>query len=145
MKCDDMAELLSAYGDGQLEPQTMLEVAVHVAECSRCRNELAEIERSKAFLAGIPAQEMPQPVSSRIQAAINEAGEPSLGLQYLFGHFASARIRWAAVGAASAAVALLFLAANREEKTIPLNILLAEHVQSARTVEINRAAVVLNP
>ena len=44
--CDTVGPLLVDYSDGQLPEAESARVAAHLAECPRCRSELASLERS---------------------------------------------------------------------------------------------------
>jgi anti-sigma factor RsiW len=45
MKCHSVHKKLSAYQDGELEPQKQGEVSKHLLTCQSCREQFAELER----------------------------------------------------------------------------------------------------
>ena len=55
-RCEAIAEKLIDYDDGGLPPDEELEVAQHLAECERCRAELASLRRSLAAAKAVWAE-----------------------------------------------------------------------------------------
>ena len=58
MNCEDTAERLSAYLDGELEPQAAARLREHLAGCPQCGarlRDLGELDRALDALEGMPA------------------------------------------------------------------------------------------
>jgi len=60
IECNDIAPLLSAFHDGELTPQEMLEVARHTAGCSECDATLAAYRTMGTELRESPIVEPPE-------------------------------------------------------------------------------------
>lgn len=65
MTCPDDA--LDAYLDGELAPDEEAGVRAHLADCERCRDELAAIERVRALVRGLPDLDLPSVVVERVR------------------------------------------------------------------------------
>lgn len=56
-------ELLSAHLDGELTDHERRRVATHLAECERCRTELADLATARAAVRSLPVLELPVDVA----------------------------------------------------------------------------------
>jgi hypothetical protein len=61
-------DALSALVDGELDPDEDATVRSHVAECSRCAEELAAVRRSRRLVRLLPGVEVPDDVTARLLA-----------------------------------------------------------------------------
>jgi anti-sigma factor RsiW len=91
--CDTVSPLLVDYSDGRLPEAESARVAAHVAECLRCRSELASLERSLEL-----ARQLWEEAADRATLPVSEP-LPSRG--------GPGRIRTVAVAAACVAALLL--------------------------------------
>jgi len=57
MSCEEFGPMLTAYLDGELPPERRSGLEAHLAECDRCRRELAELTALKENLAMIKFRE----------------------------------------------------------------------------------------
>ncbi|SRR5579875_10092 len=72
--CSEIRPLLSAFGDGELEPPELLKVARHLAGCPDCEREAADFsalgeglrEAHEAILSAIPMAGFSEAVQARI-------------------------------------------------------------------------------
>ena len=73
--CEQVAEVLQAYLDGELGPQDAGLVAAHLEHCKRCRIEAATYEQ---VIAAIRRQRPPVPpeVNERLTALVDELLPP---------------------------------------------------------------------
>lgn len=55
--------LLSAYLDGELEPEERRQVEAHLAGCGRCRELLFDLRRVKSLVGELPLEAPPRPVT----------------------------------------------------------------------------------
>lgn len=62
-----VGHVLQAYHDGELDAAGAAEVTAHCEQCTDCRNELADLERTAALLASAPAPELPRTVWHRVK------------------------------------------------------------------------------
>jgi hypothetical protein len=75
MKCSEIEERLTAYLENFLpnEEKTMIEQ--HCARCSRCRDALKDLERTKNILENLHEVEPPAWLADRVMTRITEAEE----------------------------------------------------------------------
>ena len=97
-------DALSALVDGELDPADDAAVRAHVAECSRCAEELAAIRRSRRVVRLLPGVDVPDDITARLLAV--EA--PGAGHRR-FPAAVAQRRRLAATVALAASVAALAL------------------------------------
>jgi anti-sigma factor RsiW len=72
MKSEHVTELLDDYLQAGLSTESSREVQAHLAMCSRCRIELAELQALKRLLAGLPT---PAPRRGVFERMLNNAVE----------------------------------------------------------------------
>ncbi len=82
MKCREVNRLLVAYLDNEVTPSERALIQAHLAECERCREELAALlglrSRVSQFLKLQAAQATPSPQAwSRLQACLRKEARPS--------------------------------------------------------------------
>jgi hypothetical protein len=70
MRCEEIAEHLSANIDGMLDADTAEELAGHIAECETCRQELAELEETVALLGQLEPVSPAPGLAARVMARI---------------------------------------------------------------------------
>lgn len=68
----DSIKLLAAYSGGDLEPAEKSRVEGHLAECSACRAELADLQISLRLIRSTPELEPPPWLAVRIMARVRE-------------------------------------------------------------------------
>jgi anti-sigma factor RsiW len=70
MSSEHITELLDDYLQALLSPESLRQVQGHLAKCSRCRIELAELQALKRLLAGLPT---PAPRRGVLERMLNNA------------------------------------------------------------------------
>ncbi len=60
-ECESMRLLISAYMDGELSPEEEEQLHQHLAQCSQCRNLLADYQRLRNHLRFLPSSPEPPP------------------------------------------------------------------------------------
>jgi anti-sigma factor RsiW len=58
MNCDEFVELVTAYLDGSLDPDTERRFAEHLAECDGCHRYLGQIRATIEALGHLPAERL---------------------------------------------------------------------------------------
>lgn len=87
MKCEDLDILLSGYIDNELTQQDRQRVEVHLADCTRCRKTIQELEEVRRRAGGL---HIPEPTRKEI------AQMESNVMERLFRNFGwSITIAWA--------------------------------------------------
>jgi anti-sigma factor RsiW len=111
-----LGEQLSAYLDGELITMEMPAVNSHLATCSDCRRELADLDRARTAIRALPGIEPPAFLSPRIE---EKAYTPSpirrIGIRTAV-----------AVAAGVAAVSLAFAVAPRGDDSTPAAVSIVE-------------------
>jgi anti-sigma factor RsiW len=95
MKCSQVEKRLSAFQDGELDPQEKGRIKGHLESCSACRERYAEMERVWQELGGLK-EIVPEPgFYGQLVKKINESNRASspTGFRWLFQGFSSS---WAA-------------------------------------------------
>lgn len=69
MKCSDIKADLSAFLDGELKEDRVLEVQNHVSECSSCREMMELLVATKTAFGALPAEEVSSGFSRKFHAA----------------------------------------------------------------------------
>ena len=95
MKCNQVQDRLSAFQDGELNPQETKRVGEHLESCSACRERYAEMEKVWQALGGFQ-EILPEPeFYGKLVKKINESNETRLpfGFQWISQFFSSP---WAA-------------------------------------------------
>lgn len=131
MTCEQAAELLSAYVDGELNRSERGELVGHLESCLACRREWVAAERARALSSGA-APAMPTVLRARIERSIDEwvgEGAPSAWTwrEALRWPALVPAPAWAVVATALTAGIAAYSLYPREEP-VPLDRLLSEHV-----------------
>ena len=99
LNCTEVQELLSAYVLDSLEPGTAVRVREHLAGCSDCRAEAAELSSAVTALAELAPPVPPPPdLRRRVLAAVHAEEEVPAGPAVP--HLRTSRLPWLAVAAA---------------------------------------------
>ena len=69
MTCNDVADRIDAYMDGELDAADASHVSVHVETCAACRRRLDDREGLRQMLRGLPHYDAPR----RVRAAVSSA------------------------------------------------------------------------
>jgi anti-sigma factor RsiW len=69
MDCNELVELVTAYLDGSLDPQTRLRFDRHLLQCDGCQSYLQQFRVTVRTLAGIPADQLDPVFRDRLLAA----------------------------------------------------------------------------
>jgi hypothetical protein len=77
MRCEDIAQQLSEYVDGVLEPGQTERLESHLAECAACRNELEAVRQTVALLHDMEAIEPPSDLLTRVHAELETERVPT--------------------------------------------------------------------
>ncbi len=72
MNCDEFVELVTAYLDGTLDPQTQRRFVEHLAECDGCDRYLDQIRSTVGILGELPARSLPTEARDRLLAAFRD-------------------------------------------------------------------------
>jgi anti-sigma factor RsiW len=72
MNCDEFVELVTAYLDGSLDPETGRRFAEHLAECEGCERYLEQIRGTVRTLATLPSQSLGGQARDRLLAAFRD-------------------------------------------------------------------------
>jgi len=72
MNCDEFVELVTAYLEGTLDPETRRRFVEHLAECEGCDRYLDQIRNTLHTLATLPAQSLPARARDRLLAAFQD-------------------------------------------------------------------------
>ena len=72
MNCDEFVELVTAYLDGTLDPDTERHFVAHLAECDGCDRYLDQIRHTVRSLASLPAQSLSGQARDRLLAAFRD-------------------------------------------------------------------------
>ncbi len=91
-KCDEVLELLPAYQDGELTPDQIPTVERHLAECSKCREALDELELVATGLRDLPEIEPSDGFTHAVTHEAFRAERRRLFLRRLVGYAAAAVI-----------------------------------------------------
>ena len=69
MNCDEFAELVTAYLDGALDPETSARFAEHLAACDGCERYLEQIRHTVAQLRDLPGDSLAAHARDQLLAA----------------------------------------------------------------------------
>jgi anti-sigma factor RsiW len=72
VNCDEFVELVTAYLDGTLDPETERRFTEHLAECEGCDRYLDQIRQTVRGLASLPSQSLPAQARDRLLAAFRD-------------------------------------------------------------------------
>jgi anti-sigma factor RsiW len=66
MRCDELVELVTAYLDGQLDPETERRFVEHIDMCEGCDRYLQQIRHTVRTLGELPAQSLSDEARDRL-------------------------------------------------------------------------------
>lgn len=72
MDCDAFVELVTAYLEGTLDPDTEQRFVAHLAECDGCDRYLDQIRTTMHALGRLPAESLTEPTRDRLLAAFRD-------------------------------------------------------------------------
>ena len=72
MNCDEFVELVTAYLEGTLAPETEQRFVGHLAECDGCDRYLEQIRVTVAALGRLPEQGLDPDARDRLLAAFRD-------------------------------------------------------------------------
>jgi anti-sigma factor RsiW len=109
MNCEEARELLEAYHDGELKPQTRSAVAAHVAQCADCAAELASVGALSGAIKSVGAFPVPESLRRNVErlAADSKHANTAPARRFGFRALAASHI---AVAAAAGLAAYAFVA-----------------------------------
>lgn len=70
MRCEELAEALSAYADGELEGPERVQLELHLAQCESCREQLEEYRQVTRQLQSLGDVQPTVSLRTRVQASI---------------------------------------------------------------------------
>jgi anti-sigma factor RsiW len=70
--CDEFVEWVTAYLEGQLDPETERRFMVHLAECAGCDRYLEQMRATVRVLAELAPQSLPDELQERLLTAFRE-------------------------------------------------------------------------
>lgn len=76
MNCQEIQELLSAYIDSVLDEQTVKKVEEHLASCTNCQLELADLQFTVDLIRELPKQEAPSHLRESLMTRLAEEKKP---------------------------------------------------------------------
>ena len=71
MDCDELVELVTAYLDGVLDPETRGRFEAHLSECDGCENSLQQFSSTVGLLGGL-RETLDPVVRERLLAAFRD-------------------------------------------------------------------------
>jgi anti-sigma factor RsiW len=72
MNCDEFVELVTAYLDGALDPDTERRFVEHLAECDGCDRYVEQFRRTVDALGHLPAEGLAPEARDRLLAAFRD-------------------------------------------------------------------------
>jgi anti-sigma factor RsiW len=72
LNCDEFVELVTAYLDGALDPDTEERFVAHLAECDGCDRYLAQIRATMDALGELPPESLSHDARDRLLTAFRE-------------------------------------------------------------------------
>jgi hypothetical protein len=83
MECKDIQKRLSAYIEKAVSPQHKTAIDKHLKQCTRCRQDLADLKRTIEYVQKLEEVEPPAWLAQRIMARLREEKKPGI-LKKLF-------------------------------------------------------------
>lgn len=105
MDCRELSDSLSAYIDGELEPSEALRVTNHLGLCSKCRQELVELQNTINILHELP--ELTPSADFHLRVMNKIRGLPKKQPWYFIESW-----QWFPLGAVAAAILLFVISLN---------------------------------
>ncbi len=72
LNCDEFVELVTAYLENQLDPETERRFVAHLAECDGCDRYLDQMRLTVRTLGELPAETMTDEARERLLTAFRE-------------------------------------------------------------------------
>jgi anti-sigma factor RsiW len=72
LNCDEFVELVTAYREGVLDPDTERRFVAHLAECDGCDRYLRQIRATMDALGELPAESLSGQARDRLLTAFRE-------------------------------------------------------------------------
>jgi len=70
--CDEFVELVTAYLEGHLDPDTEQRFVAHLTECDGCDRYLEQIRATVRALGRLPPETLTEPTRDRLLAAFRD-------------------------------------------------------------------------
>lgn len=127
MNCDEAQELLEAFHDGELAPETRSVVAAHVKACAQCADTLAQLAELSAAVKSVGRFAAPEALRSNIRKlSTAEDRAPFVSRRFGFGALAASHI---GVALAGGLLAYTFLGENMA-RTFDTQDLVSAHMRA---------------
>ena len=72
MDCDTLVEMVTAYLEGHLDPDTERRFVAHLTECDGCDQYLQQIRATVRALGQLPAESLTESARDRLLAAFRD-------------------------------------------------------------------------
>jgi len=72
LNCDEFVELVTAYLEGALDPETERRFVEHLAECDGCDRYLSQLNTTRDALGDLPADNLSGEARDRLLAAFRD-------------------------------------------------------------------------
>ncbi|WP_208300466.1 anti-sigma factor [Mycobacterium sp. DL592] len=72
LNCDELVELVTAYLDGALDPDTRARFDLHLAECDGCENYLQQFRATVSTLGRIERDDLDPDFRDRLMQAFRD-------------------------------------------------------------------------
>lgn len=76
LDCAEFVELVTAFLDGELDPETERRFVAHLAECPGCERYLDQFRRTIRELGALPAESLSPQARDRLLAAFRDWRKP---------------------------------------------------------------------
>ena len=86
MNCERIEDQLSAYVDGELDPEVHESVGSHLAACSECQGTLRWLMDYQRLTAGVPEEALSEQCHQRLMSQVataQSASRPPFGRAYV--------------------------------------------------------------
>ena len=84
MNCAEIQKYLSDFLDESLDNERARAIEDHLAACSRCSEEMANLAECRRLVSGLPAIELPLGFTNRVMTRVREAANPPSLWERLF-------------------------------------------------------------
>jgi anti-sigma factor RsiW len=132
-----LRELLGAYADRELPPETVAQIDAHLIGCERCRRELDVHDAIRGRLATVPLVAASPSLRERISAALDAVPAPEVAVQQPVDQIATERrITWLAAAGWVIALVLTLVLATRIDVVRPTSAATTEIGAPVRSVPL---------
>lgn len=80
MKCKDIQKRLSAYIEKAVSPQQKTAIDAHLKKCKGCRQDLADLKKTVAYVQQLEEVEPPRWLAQRVMAQVRKEAEAKVGI-----------------------------------------------------------------